>query len=96
MTRCIAVKWSKELKAFKNKTESDLLSRIGFLLSKAILSSEEELEVREIKNRSDLYWVSQEGVCEIWSQLARRGGNKFQLFFPFGEKKWSKEITKYA
>ena len=32
-----------------NKTEAELLSRIGFLLSKPGLSSEEELEVKEIQ-----------------------------------------------
>lgn len=54
MTISIAVKRSKVLKALKNKTEAELLGRIGSLLSKPNLSSEEELEVKD-KNRSYLY-----------------------------------------
>ncbi len=57
MTRTIAVKRGKELKALKNKTEADLLSRIGFLLSKPNLSFEEELELKEIQLKIDQIYI---------------------------------------
>lgn len=57
MTRSIAIKRGKELKALKNKTEAELLSRIGLLLSKPGLSSEEELEVKEMQLKIDQIYI---------------------------------------
>ena len=57
MTRSIAIKRGKELKALKNKTETELLNKIGLLLSKSNLSSEEELEVKEIQLKTDQIYI---------------------------------------
>ena len=50
-------KGSKELKALKYKTETELLSRIGFLLSEPDLSCEEQLEVKEIQLKIDPIYI---------------------------------------
>lgn len=61
MTRSIAIKRGKELKTLKNKTEAELLNRIGLLLSKPSLSSEEELEIKDIQLKID----------QIYTELAK-------------------------
>ena len=44
-------------KALKDKTEAELLSRTGFVLSKSNLSSEEDLEVKEIQLKIDHIYI---------------------------------------
>lgn len=53
MARCAAIKRSKELKFLRNQKESELFNRINILLTKSTVSSEEEIELKEIQLKID-------------------------------------------
>jgi len=53
MARCAAIERSKELKFLRNQKESELFNIINILLTKSTLSSDEEMELKEIQLKID-------------------------------------------